>query len=68
MVGRLGQEGLSAPVGQPYLARCDQTYRNNIIVRERVSSFLVQSFLRYLLIIGPDDETNETGKGRDAVG
>lgn len=59
MVGRLGQEGLSAPVGQPYLARYDQTYRNNIIVGERVSSFLVQSFLRYL-IIGPDDETNET--------
>lgn len=39
VVGGLGQEGLSALVGQPYLARCDETYRNNITIGERVSSF-----------------------------
>lgn len=39
VVGRLGQEGLSALVGQPYLAQCDQTYRKNIIIGKRVSSF-----------------------------
>lgn len=66
VVGRLGQERLSALVRQLYLAQCDQTYRDNMIIGERVSSF-ASSPSFFIEIIDSDDETSETRKGKDAV-